>query len=152
MSSRIAFVILHHRDTEKYINEALPGSRLCRKVRNAEAQRLVGGVDAGISVMRRPAGNILKQTDCSNRAITAKVEPMECSLRDADQIACLHFDRDDIAVFRRYVKNTVAFHNKSHFVFVVPMLAVELGKHFVETRSIRRYIYQISRHVSASCL
>src|ERR1700730_17335590 len=71
---------------------------LRRNVSRAQAHRLVVAIHAATRVMRRPAGDILEQADGANSTVTAKIKPVQRSLRHANQIACFHFDRHDRSV------------------------------------------------------
>src|SRR6266581_2686121 len=62
-------------------------------VRSTETNRLVLLVRPTPGVVGRPAGQVLKQTDCTNLSIRAKVEPMPGSSRHANQITRFDFDR-----------------------------------------------------------
>src|SRR5262245_54142280 len=70
------------------------GERFRREVRRAETDGLKLTIDAGIGIVGRPAGRILKQPDRANSAVTAQIEPVVGAFRDPDEIARLDLDSE----------------------------------------------------------
>src|ERR671918_465796 len=91
-------------------------------------------INTAVGVLRSPSGRVLKQADCPDATIVAEVEPMECAARNANQIAGFHFNREHGAGGRVNVKQSSARDNESHFIFVVPVFAIEFCEHRIETR------------------
>jgi len=48
------------------------------------------------------------------------------------------------------VKDAVAGDDEAHFVFVVPVFAIEFGEHLVETRCCRVDVDDVGSHVTAT--
>src|SRR5262245_43730400 len=89
-------------------------------------------VDACAGVLRRPATRILKEPDGANLTAGAEIEPVQCSARHANEISGFYFDRGHRPGCWPDVKQAAAMNDEAHFVFVVPMFAIELGEHGVE--------------------
>src|ERR1700693_3281002 len=103
------------------------------KIRRPEAQRLIALVSARLRIMRRPSGTVLKQSDGANSTVRAQIEPMMCSAWHTKQVARSDFDRNHRCALRMNVKYTPPGENEPHFIFIVPMFAIETGEHFVES-------------------
>ena len=114
--------------------------------------------------MGRPTRNVLEQADGANRSVTAEIEPMQGSFRNADQVPRFHLDRDDIATFWSDVKQSVTFYDETYLVFVmnayqgvpIPVLifvSVALIGVFLTTSTVfGRYLYAIGGNPEASRL
>ena len=98
--------------------------------------------------MRRPTGDILKQPDRTDSLLAAKIKPMERPAWHADQIAGFHFNRDDRPALRMNVKQSPSGDDVSHFIFVMPMLAIKLGQHDFQIGCLRADIDDIRRDIS----
>src|SRR5712672_4070910 len=102
---------------------------LCRKLRRnvsrAQTNRLVASIHAAIGVVRRPASNILKQSDGANSPIAAKIKPVQSSSWHANQITCFDFDRDDRSTCRMDVEQSASRNNVADFILVMLVLDVE---------------------------
>src|SRR5262249_37965986 len=72
----------------------------------------------------------------TNAAIAAQVKPVTRASRDANQVAGLHFDCEDRPIRRMDVEETSTLDYETDFVFVVPMLTIEPGKHSLEIRRV----------------
>ena len=70
----------------------------------------------------------------------------------ANQITGLNFDSDHRFVQRMNVKQSVARDDESHFVFVVPVFAIEFRKHCVKPGCFGANINQIGRDVTAAAV
>src|SRR5690242_17946237 len=101
-------------------------------MREAETDGRESFIDAAFSVVRRPAGRVLKQTNRTDATIGAEIEPVQGAAWHANQIAGFDFDRQHWSSRRVNVKKPVAGNNEAHFVFVVPVFAIELREHCVE--------------------
>src|SRR5947207_829657 len=102
--------------------------------------------------MRRPAGRVSKQSDRPNCFVAAEVEPMQCSGGHTDQIACFHFDRNDISIFRSNMKQPAALNDKSYFIVIVPMLFIEFSEHLAQSRRRWRDIDNVRGDISSTLL
>src|SRR5260370_39115477 len=78
----------------------LLGRRLRRNVSGAQANRLVISVHAAACVVRRPARLVLEQANRANAAVSANIEPMQGSSRNANQVAGLDLDHHDQTLSR----------------------------------------------------
>ena len=123
---------------------------LRRDIARPPADRLVVSIHTAAGVVRGPAGNILKQTDRANAAITAQVEPVQRAARNTNQIASLNLERDYGTIRRMNVEESTPGDDVTHFVFIVAMLDVELREHGIESRGIGIYIDDVGGHVSAT--
>src|SRR5271168_5062976 len=123
---------------------------LRRDIARPPADRLVVSVQTAAGVVRGPAGNILKQTDRANAAITAQIEPMQRAARNTNQIASLDLERDYGTIRRMDMEQSTPGDDVTHLVFIVAMLDVELREHGVEARGIGMYVDDVGGHVSAT--
>src|SRR5262249_940710 len=98
----------------------------------SKTQRLIIGVNAAISVTRRPTGGVLKQANGANAPISAEVKPMTIAGRHSDQVSSFDLDRDNGASLRPQVKQSATFDDEPHLVIVVSMLSVEFRQHLGE--------------------
>jgi len=74
---------------------------------------------------------------------------MMCSAWYTQQVARSNFDRNHRCALRMNVKYTPPGENKAHFIFVVPMLAIEPGEHFVESGGLRMDIDHVGGVVAS---
>src|SRR5438309_3102530 len=131
---------------------ALPGltdSALRGNVRCAKANGLIVDVGSALGVQRRPARRILEQPDCSDFAVLAQIEPVQSAPRNADQIAGFDLYCNDGRFARMNVKQATAMNNEANFVLVVPVLAVEPGKHSFEAWRARVHVNHVRSNVAA---
>src|SRR5436309_7880824 len=112
-------------------------------VAGSPADRLVSAIDAAVGVVRRPASGILKQANRANAPVAAKIEPVQCAARHANQVAGFHFQRDDRRRRRMNVKQAAPGDDVANFVLVVTMLDVKFREHGVEPGSIGVYVDHI---------
>src|SRR5262249_59895067 len=69
-----------------------------RQVTQPKAHRLVVLIYAALGIVRRPAGDVLKQANSADAPLAAEVEPMAGSARHAAEIARLDRDGDNPAL------------------------------------------------------
>src|SRR4030095_2580478 len=69
--------------------------------------------------------------------------------RHANQITRLDLNRCDATLPITNVKQPTASDYESYFVFIMPMFAIELGKHLFQSGSFRVDVYNVSCHVAA---
>src|SRR5262245_40461156 len=100
--------------------------------------------------MRRPARHVLKQPNGPDASISAEIEPVMRAARHTDQITRLNFDRKHWRTWWMNVEQATALDDEADFVFVVPVLAVELVEHDVEVGGVRIDVDHVCRHVPAS--
>src|SRR5262245_37537376 len=100
--------------------------------------------------MRGPSRWILKQTNGPDATIGAEIEPVQRASRYTDQITGFDFDAEHGSRFTMNMKDPMPRDDKSHFVFVVPVLAIELRQQRVETRRCRGDVDHISSHVATT--
>src|SRR4051794_13803239 len=67
---------------------------LPRKIRGTETERLKVRVHAAVGVMRRPTRLVLEETNRTNAAVRAEIEPVMRPLRHANQVARFDLDRE----------------------------------------------------------
>ncbi len=71
------------------------------------------------------------------------------SARHTKQVARSDFDRNDRCALGMNVKYAPPGENKPDFIFIVPMLAIETGEHFVEPGGLRMDIDHVGRAVAS---
>lgn len=74
-------------------------------------------MDTLVDIMRCPACDILEESDATDPAIIAQVEPMLHAARDIDHIATFDRDAKDRATFWVKMKDPFALDSKADFVF-----------------------------------
>ena len=70
----------------------------------SQTDRLEMLVDSALGVARCPARRILKQSDATDRAISAQIEPMPRATGYAEEVSGLYLDRGDPSALGSYVK------------------------------------------------
>src|SRR6185295_9584986 len=107
-------------------------------------------IHATLGIDGRPARHVLKQTDGSNAAIGAEVEPMPGAARHPNQIAGFHLDRDNRSGLGVNMKESMARDDEAHLVFVMPVFTTKFPEHRFEPRRVGTNIDYISRYIAAS--
>src|SRR5689334_18150327 len=120
------------------------------QVRGAETRQQEVFVNGAFSVMRRPARSVLKQTNGSDAAIGAEIEPVQRASGNTNQIAGFDFDTKHVSGFGMNMKKPVTSDRESDFVLVVPVLAIKLRQHCVEPGCCGADVDYISSHVAAA--
>src|SRR5437016_5974236 len=105
-------------------------------------------MEPAAGVVRRPPGRILKQPNRADAAVGAQIEPVARAVRNADEIPAFDFDGEDRAARRADVKQPTSLDDEADLVFVVPVLAAELGEHDVEARRVGSYVDDVGSGVS----
>src|SRR5690242_2806108 len=100
--------------------------------------------------MRRPSRRVLKQTDGANPFVRAEMEPVMRTARHTDQITGFDFDSSDRPVAWMNMKQAAPGDDEAHFVFIVPVLALESRQHRIEPRCLRCNVDYISSHITAA--
>src|SRR6185503_17415927 len=121
-------------------------------MRGAETHRKEVFINAAFRVVRRPACCVLKQTNRPDATIGAEIEPVERAAGHTDQIACFDFDAEHGSACRVNVKKTVTGNDESHFVLVVPVLAIKLRQHCIETRCGGTDVDHVGSYVTSALL
>jgi hypothetical protein len=117
---------------------------------HAKANRQKTLIHATLGIDGRPARHVLKQTDGSNAAIGAEVEPMPGAPRHTNQIAGFHFDGDNRSGLGVNMKESMACDYEAYLVFVMPVFTTKLPEHRFEPRRLGTNIDYISRYITAS--
>src|SRR5947208_2568350 len=125
---------------------------LRRDVTRPPTDRFVASVYAAVGVVRRPACGILEQADSANAPVAAKIEPVQRSAGNENQIAGFHFQRHDRRGWRMNVEQAAPGDDVADFVLVVAMLDVEFGQHGVESGRARVHIDHVGGHVPTALL
>ena len=123
-----------------------------RDMRHAKTDGKKPFIDAAVGVVWSPAGGVLKQAYRANASIATEIEPVERASRNPNQISCFHFDRQYRAVLRVNMKQTMTGDDESHFVFVVPVFAIEFREHLVKSGCCGTDVDHISSDVTAANL
>src|SRR2546422_1177259 len=121
-----------------------------RKMGRTEADRKKSFINATVGVVRRPTSLGLEQTDGSNPAVGAKIEPVPSAARNANQISRLDLDADYRTHPGTNVEQSVARDYESHLVFVMPVLTIKLRQHFIEPGRVGTNINYVSCDIAAA--
>ena len=118
---------------------------------NAKANRQKTLIHTTLGIEGRPARHVLKQTDSSNAAIGAEVEPMPGAPRhtESDRRLPLRL-RTTGPASGVNMKESMARDYEAHLVFVMPVFTTKLPEHRFEPRRLGTNIDYISRHITAS--
>src|SRR2546421_9960425 len=106
-----------------------------RNIFRTETNRLVVFFKMAVGVMRRPAFFILEKPYGSDLACATQIEPMASSTRDPDHISRANFNGNGRMISRRNVKQAASANREAHFVFIMPVFAVESGQHLIQSGS-----------------
>src|SRR5436853_5745240 len=123
---------------------------VCRDISRPEAKRLIAGILAAFGVMRCPARRVLKQADGANLTVRAEVEPVMRAARHTDQITGFDFDGRHWPLSWMNVKQAAPGDDEAHFVFIMPVLALEARQHRIETRRLRSNVNHVDSHIAAA--
>ena len=92
---------------------------------------------SSFDVVGGPSSFILEQADGSNGSFLAEVEPVLGAGRNADPIACDHFDAEDVTpILWVDVEQPSTFDDEADFVFGVDMFFIELVDHCIQAGSL----------------
>src|SRR5258708_4329629 len=125
---------------------------LRRNIPGAPANGVVIPVHAAVRIMRRPSRFFLEQPDRTNAAVSAQIEPVERSARNANQVAGLDFDRNNRALARMDMEQTSACDDVPDLVLIMRVLDVELCEHRIQPGSIGMDVDHIRGHVTSPAL
>ena len=120
-----------------------------RNVSGPPANGFIIPVHAAACVVGRPAGLVLEQANRANAAVSAKIEPMQGSSRNANQVAGIDFDRDHWTLLRMNMEQASSGNDVTDLILIMRMLNIELGKHGVQPGSIRVDVNHIGGDVAA---
>jgi hypothetical protein len=70
--------------------------------------------------------------------------------RNANQISSFDLDSDDRTSLRVNMKQSVPRDYESHFVFVMPVLAIELRQHLFQPGSLRTDINYVCSYIATA--
>src|SRR5271169_4763850 len=107
-------------------------------------------INSGIRVVWRPARSVLEQANRTDCLVSAEVKPVPGATGHADHVPCFHFDGGKRALGGMDVKQAAAMDDETYLIFIVPMLAIELGKHVLHVRSRRSDFDHVRSDVSSA--
>src|SRR6266446_7049989 len=126
------------------------GMRIERKMGKTEADRKKILINATAGVVRRPSSHVLEQTDGSNPAVGAKIEPVPGAARNANQISPVNLYADYRTRAGANVEQSVARDYESHLVFVMPVFTIKLRQHFIQPGRVGPNINHVGCDVAAA--